>query len=320
MKKILIIEDTAQLRESISDALEMEGFAVLEAEDGPSGVRLARKNSPDLILCDIMMPGMDGFKVLQTLKSGNGDFPVPFIFITALAERENFREGMDLGADDYLTKPFTIHELLNAINTRLSKNKSIETRIRFQIGKIETELRSRISDLNELIESQKNIISDISASNVEMVEQLNERQAQLMQEALHTMEINTTMENMTNLLSEELKKSGIDNDQRIILTNLKNKISNKSILSNSLTAFQLKFDQTYPNFTSRLFTKFPNLTQQDIIIISAILLNLNTLQLSVILGISPESVRKSKYRLKKKLGLEKKADLAKFIHALALLD
>lgn len=79
----------------------------------------------------------------------DGQLPFPFIFITALAERENFREGMELGADDYLVKPFTIYELLKAINTRLTKHKSIETRIKQQIDEIETELKGRISELSE---------------------------------------------------------------------------------------------------------------------------------------------------------------------------
>lgn len=316
MTKILIIEDTIQLRESISDALELEGFEVLSADDGHMGIRMVREFLPDLILCDILMPGMNGFNVLQSLKSEEGDLPFPFIFITALSERENFREGMELGADDYLVKPFTVDELLKAINTRLTKHKSIENRLKLQIEKIENEVKSRISELKEQIENQKTVIKDISDSNTEVVERLNEKQAQLMQEALHSMEINTAMQNMARQLSVELKKAGIADKERIILTNLKNKIHNKSVLLNSLTAFQLKFNQTYPDFVSRIFSKFPNLTQQDIIMISAIFVNLNTHQLSVIFGISPESIRKSKYRLKKKLGIDKDADLVKSIHAI----
>lgn len=320
MKRILVIEDTNQLRESISDALELEGYMVISAADGPSGIKLANENPPDLILCDIMMPGMDGFKVLQVLKKDNEDISVPFIFITALAERENFREGMELGAYDYLVKPFTIDELLKAINARLSKYESVENRIKFQIGKIENDFQFRISELNELIEGQRNMIRDISTSKTEIVEQLNQKKAQLMQDALHLMEINTKMEEMVRQLSVELKKAGISDEERILLTNLKNKISNKSVLTNSLTAFQLKFNETYPDFASRIFSKIPNLTQQDITLISAIFINLNTQQLSGIFGISPESVRKSKYRLKKKLGVDKDADLVKSIHTLTQTD
>ena len=318
--KILVIEDTVQLREDISDALELEGFEVISAGDGHTGVRMANEHLPDLILCDIMMPGIDGYNVLQLLKSKDGELRFPFIFITALAERENFRAGMELGADDYLIKPFTIAELFNAIEIRLSKHKSIEKRIKLQIEKIENELGYRISELKEQIENQKNVINDISAINVEVVGQLNEKQAQLMQEALRSIEINTALQDMSKQLATELQRTGITEEQRKVLIDLKYKIQKRSALLNSLTAFQLKFNQTYPNFTSHLFSKFPQLTQQDAIIISSIFINLNTNQLSVILGISPESVRKSKYRLKKKLGIAKDADLVQFIHELNTID
>lgn len=101
MIKILIIEDTVTLREYISYALELEGFEVLNADDGKTGIQMAKEYLPDLILCDIMMPGMDGYNVLQLLKSEDGELQFPFIFITALAERENIRAGMELGADQY---------------------------------------------------------------------------------------------------------------------------------------------------------------------------------------------------------------------------
>lgn len=205
-------------------------------------------------------------------------------------------------------------------NTRLTKHKSIEKRIKLQIEKLENELKSKISELSEQIKNQKTIIEDISATNAEVIELLNEKQAELMHEALRLIEINTTMQNMAKQLSSELQKTGISEAQRQVLVDLKNKIQKKSVLLNSLTAFQLKFSQTYPNFISNLFILFSQLTQQDILIISAIFINLNTHQLSVILGISPESVRKSKYRLKKKLGIEKDADFAKSIHELNVID
>lgn len=307
MIKILIIEDTVLLRENIADALELEGYEVLHADDGQSGIVKARECRPDLILCDIMMPDMNGFEVLKLLRSTDGQVPFPFIFITALAERKDFREGMELGADDYLVKPFSISELLNAINTRLAKHNSIERRIKSQVEKIENELKTRIS---ELMKQNENI----SALNAQVVGQLNEKQAQLMQEALQSIETNSTLKNLARQLTTELQKTGIADQQRQTLVDLRNKLRNRSVLMNSWTVFQLKFNQTYPSFTSNLIIRFPQLTQQDLIIISAIFINLNTHQLSVILGISPESVRKCRYRLKIKLGLGKDFDLAKFIH------
>lgn len=320
MTKILIIEDTVELRQDISDALELEGFEVINAEHGYAGIKMANELIPDLILCDIMMPGLDGYNVLQLLKSDEGELRFPFIFITALSERENFRSGMELGADDYLIKPFTISELFKAIDIRLSKHRSVEKRIKSQIEIIENELENRILELTMQIENQKNVIDGISAANVEVVGQLNEKEAQLMHEALRSIETNTSLQEIAKQLSEELQKKGISEEQRRVLTDLKHKIQKKSALLNSLTAFQLKFNQTYPNFTSHLFIQFPHLTQQDVILISAIFINLNTNQIAVILGISPESVRKNKYRLKKKLGVDKDADLAKFIHELNGID
>src|SRR5665647_3915171 len=320
MAKILIIEDTDQLREDISDALELEGFEVINACDGDTGIQMANKHLPDLILCDIIMPGIDGYGVLQLLKSNEGELRFPFIFITALGDRENFRSGMELGADDYLIKPFTIDELFKAIEIRLSKHRSVEIRIKSQIEKIENEVDNRISELKMQIENQKTVIDDISAINADVVGQLNEKEAQLMHEALRSIETNTALQDIAKQLSEELQKKGISEEQRRVLIDLRYKIQKKSALSNSLTAFQLKINQTYPNLASNLFIRFPQLKQQDVIIITAIFINLNTSQIAVILGISPESVRKSKYRLKKKLGADKDADLAKFIHELNGID
>ncbi len=317
MTKILIIEDTVQLRESIADALEFEGFDVIHTGDGITGIQMAREYFPDLILCDILMPGKDGYDVLQSLKSDDGLVPFPFIFITALAERKNYREGMELGADDYLIKPFTISELLNAVNTRLEKYKSVETRVKLKIEEIENELNVRISELKWQVENLESEIREISGKNVDINGQLNEKKEQLMHEALRTMEINNILQSMTEQLSSELQKDEISDDQRSLLVNLRNRIRNKSVLLNNWTIFQLKFNLTYPNFTSYLHSRFPRLTKEDQIFISAISFDLNTKQLSVMLSITPESVRKSKYRLKKKLGLSKNDDLSQFIHQIS---
>jgi DNA-binding CsgD family transcriptional regulator len=227
---------------------------------------------------------------------------------------------MNLGADDYLVKPFTIKELLDANNTRLEKHSSVEKRIKLQIEKIENKLKARISELKLQSENQKLVIDDISTSNARVMNQLNEKQAQLMHEALRSIEVNTTLQYLAKHLSEEIKRKGIDEEQKLVLVDLRNKIRKGSVLLNNWTVFQLKFNQTYPNFTSRIMTRYPQLTQQDLIIISALFINLNTHQLSVILGISPDSVRKSKYRLKKKLGMGKEVDLSHAIHGLNLND
>lgn len=320
MAKILIIEDTFELRESIADALRLEGYDVILAIDGESGIKLAWECMPDLILCDILMPGMDGYDVLQALKTNFGQLPFPFIFITALSERKNFREGMELGADDYLVKPFTIYELLKAINIRLKKHQSIEKRIKAQIVKIENDLSTRIAELKGQIESQGNVIKEISDTNDQIARKLKENQTQLMQEALRTIEINVTMQYLSKQLNTELQKEEITEEQKLVLTKLRNRIRNKSVLVNNWTIFQLKFNQAYPKFTAQIMSQYPHLSKQNMIVLSAIFSNLNSIQLSVILSISPESVRKDKYRLKKKLGLDKDVDLTQYIHQISLED
>ncbi|MFN4146379.1 MAG: response regulator [Runella sp.] len=121
MKKILLIEDSDDIRETTAELLELAGYEVDTAENGKIGVEKAQENKPDLVICDIMMPVLDGWGVLHIF-SQNADLQtIPFIFLTAKTERTDFRKGMEMGADDYLTKPFQEVELLNAIERRLQK-------------------------------------------------------------------------------------------------------------------------------------------------------------------------------------------------------
>jgi len=121
MKKILVIEDNNEVRENIAEILELSTYRVVTAEDGKKGVELALREVPDLIVCDIMMPVLDGYGVLHLLSKHVETYGIPFIFLTAKSERTDLRKGMEMGADDYLTKPFDGIELLNAIEIRLKK-------------------------------------------------------------------------------------------------------------------------------------------------------------------------------------------------------
>ncbi|MES2377859.1 MAG: response regulator [Bacteroidota bacterium] len=123
-KKVLIIEDNNEIRENIVEILELAGYEVFAANNGKVGVDLAVKNLPDIILCDIMMPELDGYGVLYMLNKSPEAAAIPFIFLTAKAERVDLRKGMEMGADDYLTKPFDDMELLNAIESRLKKKEA----------------------------------------------------------------------------------------------------------------------------------------------------------------------------------------------------
>lgn len=129
MKKILIIEDEPTLRDEIGEILKLEGYNVLLAENGKVGLIKTLNNMPDVILCDIMMPVMNGTEVLTKLRSDKNTRMIQFVFMTALADRKDLRTGMELGADDYLTKPFTRIELLNTISTRLEKINVIEEKL-----------------------------------------------------------------------------------------------------------------------------------------------------------------------------------------------
>ena len=121
MSKILIIEDDVDLCQTTSDFLEKEGYSSLQSHDGLNGIKIAMEEMPDLILCDIALPQLDGYQVYKTLQQDSSTEPIPFIFLTAKTEKEDIRAGMNLGADDYITKPFDFDELLTAIQTRLAK-------------------------------------------------------------------------------------------------------------------------------------------------------------------------------------------------------
>jgi DNA-binding response OmpR family regulator/anti-sigma regulatory factor (Ser/Thr protein kinase) len=133
MTKILVIEDADALRNDVVEMLSFEGFTVFEAENGQIGVQRALSELPDLIICDIMMPELDGYGVLEQVRSDTRTAATPFIFMTARTEREDMRAGMTLGADDYLTKPFNSDELIKTIHTQLNKRQTqtmlIEKRI-----------------------------------------------------------------------------------------------------------------------------------------------------------------------------------------------
>lgn len=121
MRKVLVVEDEVILRQNMEEIISLHGFEVKSAENGEAGLLLARSFRPDLILCDIKMPRFDGFWLIEQIRNEPGLQSVPFIFVSAKVDRRDVREGMELGADDYITKPFTSNELIHAINARLDR-------------------------------------------------------------------------------------------------------------------------------------------------------------------------------------------------------
>jgi two-component system sensor histidine kinase/response regulator len=129
MTKILVIEDERSMRESIVEVLGYEGFETISATNGRTGIKLAKEHTPDLILCDILMPGLNGYDALTELRHDPVTATIPFIFLTSKTEWKDVRQGMQLGADDYLTKPFDIDELLSAIRSRLEKQAAVSKQL-----------------------------------------------------------------------------------------------------------------------------------------------------------------------------------------------
>ena len=152
MKKILVIEDDQSLKELLIDILENEGYQVFYAHNGKSGIQLAKEIIPDLIICDIMMPGIDGYSVKTSLSDDMSTALIPFIYLSALAEKKDIRHGMELGADDYITKPFKIDEITNAVKTRFKKQELLaETRNKNSIARDEKNELQKISDTGHVI-------------------------------------------------------------------------------------------------------------------------------------------------------------------------
>lgn len=137
MTKILVIEDEDQIREEVLDWLQFEGYMAQGAANGRVGLALIQNDIPDLILCDIAMPEINGYEVLLELRSNPQTMAIPFIFLTAAADRESMRTGMQCGADDYITKPFTHPEVLGTIQARLERRKMQEHEMQQQIEFLE---------------------------------------------------------------------------------------------------------------------------------------------------------------------------------------
>jgi EAL domain-containing protein (putative c-di-GMP-specific phosphodiesterase class I)/FixJ family two-component response regulator len=156
MKKILVIEDEEIIRENILKLLKAEGFDVTGAENGAQGLNAAVSNLPDVIICDVMMPELDGYGVLMALRSNPVTATMPFVFLTGKAERSEMRQGMELGADDYLTKPFTKAELVGAISSRLKKQEAVAE----QYNTLRSQSSALIPDAADKLEQIKTSLCD----------------------------------------------------------------------------------------------------------------------------------------------------------------
>jgi DNA-binding response OmpR family regulator len=154
MKKLLLIEDDVTVRENTAELLELSNYNVITASNGKLGIETAKQEIPDIIICDIMMPEIDGYGVLEALSKNPSTLNIPFIFLSAKTEHKDIRKGMDLGADDYLTKPFEEEELLSAIESRLAKVAILKSYIKEETQEDEEKLKD-LNDLRELFSKQE---------------------------------------------------------------------------------------------------------------------------------------------------------------------
>lgn len=152
MRKILIIEDDTAVRSLTLKILETEGFECLVAENGVVGIKLAKQYAPDLIICDIVMPETDGYEVLQALQQDVKTVMIPFIFLTAKSNRDEIRQGIELGADDYLIKPFESQELLGAINARFKKQEVMHQRLQLLVEQLD-QFRQLMEAKDEMLDN-----------------------------------------------------------------------------------------------------------------------------------------------------------------------
>ena len=161
MKKVLLIEDDAILRENTSELLELSNYEVITASNGKIGLDKAIKTLPDIIVCDILMPEMDGYSVFQELTKHNIAKYIPFVFLSAKTERQDIRKGMNMGADDYLTKPFNEEELINTIESRIAKAAILKEEREISQGNVHnnTEEIRTLNDLKVFLEKKGTLLN-----------------------------------------------------------------------------------------------------------------------------------------------------------------
>ncbi|MGB3768689.1 MAG: response regulator [Phormidesmis sp.] len=173
MVKALVIEDDTEIRANLLELLELEGYSVIGADNGATGLLGAIEYKPDIILCDVMMPELDGHDVLAALRQEPATALTPFIFLTALADKDDIRKGMTLGADDYITKPFVCSEVISAINSRMKKQAALaeqrETE-QAQIMILQQEVQKFRSSLSD---KQAALISDVRSQFKDTLKKLN---------------------------------------------------------------------------------------------------------------------------------------------------
>ncbi|WP_017306575.1 response regulator [Spirulina subsalsa] len=206
MKTILVIEDEKAVRNNIAKILTLKGFAVISAENGQVGIQLAQDHQPDLIVCDILMPQINGYEVLERLQDNISTRTIPFIFLTAKVERSEQRKGMALGADDYITKPFTMDELMDAIEAKLKKKLDFDANLAM--------LTEELHKIKQFLETKERMIQGFNQelrrplSNIKIVLELLSQSPKEFQQKEYIRILQTEFKREISLLNqlEELRK------------------------------------------------------------------------------------------------------------------
>ncbi|MGK0307743.1 MAG: two-component system sensor histidine kinase/response regulator [Urechidicola sp.] len=217
MYKVLIVEDTLAIREEIYDILVMEGYEVFQAKNGLIGFEVALKEHPDLIISDILMPELNGYEMFEKLQTNKKTVSIPLIFLSAKAEKEDIRTGMNLGADDYLTKPLNINDLLNAVENKINKKLIIDQNI-----------IDKTAALSKILQNQKNELDNYSH--------------------LISHELKSSLRNISDILNwsqEDRDENGSFQDATINFQMMEDKIEKMDLLL-------VKLEQ-YNNITSATF-------------------------------------------------------------------
>ncbi|HVN54085.1 MAG TPA: response regulator [Anaerolineaceae bacterium] len=227
MQKILIIEDEDSVRANIIELLEAEGYSAIGAEDGMSGVKLAREKRPDLIICDILMPRLDGYGVWGMLSKEPGTATIPLIYLTAKTDRADLRKGMDLGADDYITKPYTREELLRAIRTRLARRDALNVQAQKKLNDLRSSItlslpHEMLTPLSVILGFSEYLVTDASEINLKQVVDIAgeihgsaQRLLRMIQNYLMFAELELLATDAKKL--DRLKESRVDSAETVIM-------------------------------------------------------------------------------------------------------
>lgn len=313
---ILVVEDDEVIRKSLTEILGYEGFKVIAADGGRSGLNMLKYQKPDLILCDIRMPGVDGYDVLDEVKLLYPGYEVPFVFLTALNECKNRRLAMEKGACDFLTKPFKIHDLLKCIRIQLEKSDAINKRMKRELQSQESSNEEAVEYLNRIIQKYAAELSRVSDRNRMLEVALEKKDREEIDEMWSVIALKHAVSDARELIKGEICKFEPKNPAYILLNRLLNCLADKKASYKNWALFQIYFDKVYRGFVNRVAVMFPVLTESELTIVCAMSMNLNNNQIADILKVQPESVRKSKYRIKKKMRLDAAQSLRKYINSM----